>query len=133
MVTVQVLHNGNATCNVTLPGTYTYECSTFGQNSLSFDGSNDGVVMASGSVLNIIGTAITLEAWIYPTSFKTNSFDGNIINKEGGNAGYQLRCGAAGILESALGVGAPTNYITVTSPANTLVLNTCLLYTSRCV
>jgi hypothetical protein len=120
-VVVSLLRNGDPTCDVVL-GTYTYDCSTFGQNALSFDGVNDGVNLGAGASLNITGTALTLEAWIFPTSFKANAFEGNIINKEGGFAGYQIRCGAAGLLESALGTGA--GFITVTSPANTITLNT---------
>ncbi len=120
-VQVSLLRNGDASCNVVL-GTYTYDCSTFGQNALSFDGVNDGVICGTAPSLDITGTQLTLEAWIYPTAFKTNTFDGNIINKEGGNAGYQIRCGGAGVLQSALGIG--TGYITVTSPNNTLTLNT---------
>ncbi|MBL7964314.1 MAG: T9SS type A sorting domain-containing protein [Flavobacteriales bacterium] len=120
-VQVSLLRNGDASCDVVL-GTFTYDCSIHGQNSIFFDGVNDGVLLPGNPSLNITGTNITLEAWIYPTAFKPNTFDGNIINKEGGNAGYQLRCGGSGILQSALGTGA--GYIEVTSPAGTLSLNT---------
>ncbi|HMC96856.1 MAG TPA: LamG domain-containing protein, partial [Flavobacteriales bacterium] len=118
-VLVTLQHTGNAACNLSL-GTLTYNCADFGQNALSFDGVNDGVI-CPGASLDITGTQITLEAWIYPTVFKTNSFDGNIINKEGGFAGYQIRCGSTGILEFVLGTGA--GYVTVSSPSGTLVLN----------
>ncbi len=120
-VALTVIRNGDPTCTNAL-GSFTYNCADFGKNALWFDGVNDGVNCGATPSLNITGTQLTLEAWIYPTAFKTNVFEGNIINKEGGNAGYQLRCGGAGVLESALGNG--TGYITVTSPASTLTLNT---------
>jgi hypothetical protein len=121
-VTVSVLHNGNHTCDVSL-GSYNYNCADFGQNALSFDGTNDRVECGTGASISITGTAITLEAWIYPTSFRTSSFEGSIINKEGPNLGYMLRCGGNGILSFALGNGLVTP-VEVLSPAATLTLNT---------
>jgi hypothetical protein len=34
-----------------------------------------------------------------------SSFQGNIINKEGGNTGYMLRCGNNGQLSANIGTG----------------------------
>lgn len=50
--------------------------------------------------VSISGTAISLEAWIYPTAFSTNSWDNVIVNKLANTThGYNLRCGGAGIVE----------------------------------
>src|SRR5690606_34749037 len=69
------------------------------------------------------GNTITLEAWIYPTAWRTNSWQGNIINRElPGFGGYMLRCGANGSLSFNLGNG--TNWMEVISATNALTLNT---------
>ena len=93
-----------------------------GQNALSFDGTNDRVECGTAPSVSITGTALTLEAWIYPTSFRANSFEGSIINKEGPNVGYALRCGGAGQLSFAVGSGS--TIIEVLSATNALTLNT---------
>ncbi len=78
------------------------------QNALDFDGTDDKVDCNNDTSLQISGKLITLEAWIYPTAWKTNAYDGNIINKEynTSNYGYMLRCGAGGKLNFAIGSGA---------------------------
>jgi len=71
---------------------------------------------------NITGS-ITLEAWIYPTSWTSEVWRGSIINKEQNNStGYMLRCGANGTLNFNIGTGS--TWKEVNSPANTLMLNT---------
>ncbi|MGB1041432.1 MAG: LamG-like jellyroll fold domain-containing protein [Flavobacteriales bacterium] len=96
---------------------------SFSQNSLSFDGINDYVNCGNHSSLNITGTAITLEAWIYPTSWKTQVWQGNIISKESPvGTGYMLRAGAGGKLNINVGSGGPWNELT--SSSNVLTLNT---------
>ncbi len=71
---------------------------------------------------NITGS-ITLEAWIYPTSWTSELWRGSIINKEQNNStGYMLRCGANGTLNFNFGTG--TAWKEISSPANTLILNT---------
>jgi|GEM_PF-2807820 len=121
-VSVTVVHNGSATCNLVISGN-SFDCATAGQNALNFDGVNDRVNIPNSASVNITGTALTLEAWIFPTSFRTGSFEGSIINKEQGpgSAGYMLRCGGSGILSFAIGTGT---FPEVTSLAGTLVLNT---------
>lgn len=52
------------------------------QNALNFDGTNDNVNCGTKSAFNIGGDSITIEAWIYANSWKTNSYDGTIVNKE---------------------------------------------------
>ena len=97
--------------------------SSFSQNSLSFDGVNDYVNCGNDTSLNITGTAITMEAWIYPTSFKSQVWQGNIISKEGTTGtGYMLRAGAGGKLNINVGSGGPWNELT--SSTNVLTLNT---------
>ena len=104
-VAVSVLHNGNHTCDASI-GTYNYNCAFFGQNALDFDGVNDRVDCGNGATVSLPGTALTLEAWIYPTAWKASAFQGSIINKEGPNVGYMLRCGNNGQLSFALGNGS---------------------------
>ena len=95
---------------------------SFGQNALSFDGSNDYVDCGNDISLQITGTAITLEAWIYPTSWRTNIWQGNIINKETTFQGYMLRCGAGGKLNFNIGSG--TSWNELNSSSTILSLNT---------
>jgi parallel beta-helix repeat protein len=121
-VQVLITSNTSALCNTTV-GTFNFDCATNGQNALSFDGVNDRVNIPNSTSVNITGTQVTLEAWIYPTAFRTGTFEGSIINKEGtGNSGYMLRCGGNGVLSFAIGTG--TSFVEVTSPAATLTLNT---------
>jgi len=40
----------------------------YAQNALSFDGIDDKVDLGTGANLNLAGTTLTIEAWIYPTS-----------------------------------------------------------------
>ncbi|MCB0769953.1 MAG: hypothetical protein KDC00_06060, partial [Flavobacteriales bacterium] len=76
-----------------------------GQNALHFDGTNDRVECGTDASISITGSAITVEAWIYPTAFRTSTFQGSIVNKEGPNLGYALRCGGSGQLSFAVGNG----------------------------
>lgn len=80
----------------------------FPQNALNFDGVDDKVVCGNNSAVQITGNQITLEAWIKPTSFSTNVWENNIINKETRvpEAGYMLRFGAGGKLNFNIGNGS---------------------------
>ena len=93
------------------------------QNALNFDGVNDRVSCGNSSSVQISGTKITLEAWIHPTGWQANVFQGNIINKENNvpDYGYMLRCGNGGKLNFNLGNGSWTE---ITSSTNVLTLNT---------
>ncbi|MCP4441176.1 MAG: T9SS type A sorting domain-containing protein [Aureispira sp.] len=97
--------------------------SLFGQeNSIHFDGSNDYVNCGNNGSLNITGTTITLEAWIYPTAFKSNVWEGNIINKNGGgDNGYMLRVGNGGQVNFNIGTGW---WNEINSPVGAVSLNT---------
>jgi len=92
------------------------------QTSLQFDGVNDYVNLGNPPSLNITGTAITLEAWVYATSFTPNVWQGNIINKNGtGENGYMLRAGNNGQVNFNLGSGVWNELNTATG---TISLNT---------
>ncbi|MBK6776234.1 MAG: hypothetical protein IPG74_10470 [Flavobacteriales bacterium] len=54
-VVVSLLRNLDPSCDVSL-GTYNFDCSTVGQNALSFDGVNDRVNCGTGASVNITGT-----------------------------------------------------------------------------
>ena len=70
-----------------------------GGNALQFSG-NKYVNCGNASSLNITGKAITLEAWVFPTSFSTNHWENVIVNKLSNlSHGYNLRCGSNGIVE----------------------------------
>jgi hypothetical protein len=72
--------------------------------------------------VQISGSEITLETWIYPTEWKWAQWGGNIINKEGaGDLGYMLRCGDNGRVNFNLGNGS---WNELSSPQNSLSLNT---------
>lgn len=93
------------------------------QNALDFDGTDDKIDCGNDTSVNIAGTKITLEAWIYPTAWKTNVYDGNVICKEynTSNYGYMLRVGASGKLNFAIGNGT---WNELTSAGTVLKLNT---------
>lgn len=96
------------------------------QNGLAFDGTNDWVNCGNSASVQITGTQITLETWFYATSWRTNVWEGNMINKEqaggfGFDNGYMLRVGGSGQLNFNIGTG---NWNEITTGANTVNLNT---------
>lgn len=95
------------------------------QMGLSFDGTDDYVDCGNNSSVQITGSTISLEAWIYPTAWKTGAFDGNVICKEdnSNNNGYMLRVGAGGKVNFALGY-ANKSWAEMTSASTVLSLNT---------
>ncbi len=89
---------------------------------ISFNGSSSADC-GTGTGFNISGTAITIEAWIYPTSFASNYWGGSIISKDGQNiTGYVLRCGGAGQLSFVIAVTGNV-WVEVVSANNALTLN----------
>ncbi|NQV01924.1 MAG: VCBS repeat-containing protein [Bacteroidia bacterium] len=68
--------------------------------ALAFDGTYEYVDCGNDASLNITGTTITIEAWIYPTNFKTHYWDNTIAGKDywglGIESGFTLRYGGAG-------------------------------------
>lgn len=90
--------------------------------SVSFDGSSY-VNLGTGAGFNITGTALTVEAWIYPTAFEANSYEGSIIAKDQPlYTGYVLRCGGTGQLSFVMGVTGGS-WSGLESDNNVLVLN----------
>ncbi|MCP4414287.1 MAG: LamG domain-containing protein, partial [Gammaproteobacteria bacterium] len=76
---------------------------TFG-NELIFDGDNDYVDVGNGDPVNISGSELTLEAWIYATGWRDNVWQGCIINTESApNNGYMIRAGANGTVNFNVG------------------------------
>ncbi len=101
-----------------------FSCGTIlAQNALSFDGIDDRVDCGNDASVQLSGSAITLEAWIYPTAWTSQVWQGNIINKENNSPdyGYMLRCGSGGQLNFNLGGGS---WNELSTAANTLSLNT---------
>ncbi len=94
-----------------------------GGYALQFDGTKN-VNCGTSASLNITGTAITLEAWVFPTAFSTNSWENVIVNKLANlSHGYNLRCGGDGIVEFYVSnTFANTGY--AISDAKSLPLNT---------
>src|SRR5690606_31936197 len=121
-VNVTVVHNDTSLCNLVL-APITYDCADYGKNALSFDGVNDRVSLGNPPSLAITGNKITLEAWINPSSWRAESWRGNIINTEGNNTtGYMLRCGNNGQLSFNIGDGS--TWHEVLSSTGALTLNT---------
>ncbi len=110
------------TCSILF--TFLIAGNSYGQNALSFDGVDDAVDCGNNTLLQITGTAITLEAWIYPTAWTNEVWRGNIIVKEQNstNEGFMLRAGDNGKLNFAIGGTGP--WTELTTVANTLTLNT---------
>ena len=68
----------------------------FTQTCLDFDGIDDRIDCGNNPSIQITGYEITMEAWVYPTFWKANPYEGCVINKEsssGGDNGYMLRVG----------------------------------------
>ncbi|MCK5825046.1 MAG: hypothetical protein KAG96_06520 [Ichthyobacteriaceae bacterium] len=95
---------------------------------LFFDGDKNYVDCGNDPSLHIEGGEITVEAWIYPTEFKAETYSHTIVANEDDNGptesfGYVFRFGAEGILSFAYGTGIVWEQCTLT-PKNTLKLNT---------
>ncbi len=97
--------------------------STWSQVGLNFDGTDDYVNCGNDPSLDITGTAITLEAWIYPTSFQPNIWQGNVINKNDiSQTGYMLRVGGTGQVNFNFGSFGSWNELN--TGINAVTLNT---------
>ncbi|MHC1737071.1 MAG: LamG-like jellyroll fold domain-containing protein [Ignavibacteriaceae bacterium] len=93
-----------------------------GGYALQFSGTRH-INCGNNATVQISGSAITLEAWVYPTAFSTNSWENVIVNKLSTTShGFNLRCGGNGIVEfyAAYDFATLNNVI---SDASTLVLN----------
>jgi hypothetical protein len=106
--------NGTAVANL--------QSQVIADNCLAFDNVDDYAEIPAVAAFDITA-AVTLEAWIYPTSWKANSWEGSIINKEDGAAGaYMIRCGNSGQLSFNIGIGGV--WYELQSAVGALSLNT---------
>jgi hypothetical protein len=98
----------------------------FSQNALHFDGTNDAVNCGTDTAFNVGGTSFTLEAWVNASSWKTNVYDGTIINKENNsnNGGYMLRAGSGGKVGFGIGAGTSGSWVEINTTSALLSLNT---------
>ena len=88
---------------------------------LDFDGVNEYVDCGTGSDLNISDNTISMEAWIYPTDFRTNYWENTIAgNDDPDTKGYVFRYGGNGVLSFAYSDGS---WQEVTTSNNALTLN----------
>jgi hypothetical protein len=89
-------------------------------SSLAFDGGSSHVQIGSGSSLNLEGSAITIEAWIfvsgYPVVYPTIIAKGNSLNS------YEFDVHNSGALTWSLGLSSGQK--TLTSLAGTVASNT---------
>lgn len=97
----------------------------FSQNALDFDGIDDKVDVGNPAGLQISGNNITVEAWIYPTTWASLVWQGNVVNQENNstNDGFMLRVGESGKINFGVGT-ANTSWYELNTVANTLSLNT---------
>jgi hypothetical protein len=74
-------------------------------NTLWFDGNDDWVDCGYDASLQLTGGAITLEAWIKADTWRSNIWEGSIIEKEQASPdnGYMLRCGDNGSANFIIG------------------------------
>lgn len=96
----------------------------FTQTCLDFDGIDDRIDCGNNPSIQITGYEITMEAWVYPTFWKANPYEGCVINKEsssGGDNGYMLRIGDNGKINFNIG---SNGWNELTTDMNTLQLNT---------
>ncbi|HPD64716.1 MAG TPA: hypothetical protein P5050_09740 [Bacteroidia bacterium] len=99
---------------------------TIAQNAgscVSFDGVDDYINCGNNSSVQITTNAVTMEAWIKASTWKTNVYEGTIVNKEGSSAGYMLRCGNGGELNMAIGNGSTWSQIYSGSTSTYMSLN----------
>lgn len=94
--------------------------------AIKFSASSQYIDCGNNSSVQIGGTAITVEAWIKPTSFGANYWENTIVDKAffsaGNNYGYGLRCGGAGVLSFFLGCDN-WSWPEITSDGGALQLN----------
>jgi hypothetical protein len=91
------------------------------KNCLEFSGGSKYVNVPTSSSLSPT-SAITVEAWIYATSWGVNAWTNTIVSKEdwaSGDRGYVLRCGNSGRLSFNVGINSAWSEVVTT----TTVLN----------
>ena len=97
---------------------------TTGNNALHFDGNNDYAYLTpSTGIWNTMGSTLTVEAWVNPTSYSNDyGSTSTIFAKDNGQGTYSygLRYGSGNL---GFYVFAGTGYAEVTIPATTTPLN----------
>ena len=89
---------------------------------LIFDGINDYVNVGNHDAVNISGSELTLEAWVYNTAWKEFKHQGCVINTESApNNGYMIRVGANGTVNVNIG---NNGWNEMNTPEGTLQLDT---------
>jgi hypothetical protein len=111
------------TSTLTTCNNYTLTANRGLGNAVEFTNSANKVDCGNATSVQITGTKLTLEALIYPKSWRTNYWEGSIINKESFDTkGYMLRVGNNGTISFALGTG--TIWEDLMTSTSTLSLNT---------
>lgn len=85
---------------------------------LDFDGTNDYINLGNNS--SLVVQRLTIEAWIYADTWKTNVWSGTIVGKDdwvSGQRGYVLRAGASGTLELNMANAATGAWVSAISSA----------------
>ncbi len=91
-------------------------------NALNLDGVNDYANLGNPAALQLTGN-LTVEAWIKAATWKPNSWQGSLINKEDWTTfsyGYSLRCGNNGQLSFNLGSN-PGSWTEIQSSSGAMV------------
>jgi len=104
---------------------------TANTKSITLNGTTSYVSFTTDNNLQL-DSAITVEAWIKPSAFGTNSYDNSIVCKHSwslnGEQGFVLRCGGSGQVSFCFSgvdpLGNVLGWQDLTSPANVLTLNT---------
>ncbi len=100
-------------------------------NSLLFDGTTSYVDLAPASGIDTMTGPVTIEAWINASAWGFSMAQNSIFCTHGwtsGEQGFVLRAGGSGILSFNFAgldsLSVPSSWQEVTSPVNTLQLNT---------
>ncbi|MDX1908232.1 MAG: LamG-like jellyroll fold domain-containing protein [Bacteroidia bacterium] len=82
-------------------------------NAITFDGTDDYVTIAADPDIQISGTTLTLEAWVYASAWETNVTDGVVLAMEDAdNEGYKLSVGNGGQVNFAIANGSAWSSLT---------------------
>jgi len=89
-------------------------------NAILLPGGTVGCINIPHSSSIMPSAAFTIQAWIYPTQFRANYYEGSVISKESSNGGYALNVGGDG--QARIVIGA-NNWYEAVVPAKTISLN----------
>lgn len=88
--------------------------------ALVVTGDGSGMVIIPHAASLMPTTAFTVQAWVYPTVFRTNIWQGSVVSKETGGSGFALNVGASG--QGRLVVGG-SNWFEAVTPVGSFTLN----------